>query len=286
MAIENFDAIKPSEEKSQIEDIYESTIVEHRALEKLSPERIKEFIKGRLEEINLLESVGEKNKLGFGLLPEVAKNIGIIWVFSGPGTYDQPRKEGDRYHGDWTDGMDRARLNQAARLSRKVTEVITGEKFHSSLANISQEKARIKEAIKEKGPFIIYNGTVVENEAVEKALARKGTVIPPEKVMVINGDIKRTVDQIRTFRLPPDFDIEGKEIALVSHAPHLVRIIRMINRHRPFPEGAKVRMFPLPTPKQGKYEYAKMEIRGLIYYIYLSRDHDATEDPYPYSINE
>ena len=95
----------------------------------------------------------------------------------------------------------------------------------------------------------------------------------------------RSIDQIKTIRLPEDFDIERDELAIVSHAPQLARIVRMINRYKPFPEGTKIRLLPVPTPEGGKAEYALMETRGILYYTFLSPDRDTTKEPFPYSVN-
>ncbi|MEK7143825.1 MAG: hypothetical protein AAB820_00640, partial [Patescibacteria group bacterium] len=150
---------------------------------------------------------------------------------------------------------------------------------------IKETKQLTKKAILESGPYIIYNGTIEENENVKEILNREGIIMPPEKVMVIEEPIEKTVDQVKTFKLPEGAYMIGKEIAVVSHAPHLSRIIRMVNRYKPFPPDVKMKLFPLATPKEGKEEYIQKEISGLLYYIYVSDDHDAVKEPYSYEIN-
>lgn len=62
--------------------------------------------------------------------------------------------------------------------------------------------------------------------------------------------------------------------------------MRMVNKYKPFPENTRIRLFPLPTPPEGKIEYAVMEIRGILYYTYLSPDKDAARNSYPYSVDQ
>ena len=274
------------ENNPRIEDIYQGALRQHEAFRQISEDQMKAVIRQTISTIDQLEMIGERDKHDFRLSDEDAKKIAAIWVFSGPGTYDSPTKD-DRYKDyAWAAGMDRVRLNYAARLARRITEAVRGEKFKAeSLTDVPRAKQALKEAILHEGPYIIYNGTQLENAVVEDVLAREGTVIPQEKVEVIKENINTTVDQIKTFRLPPDISTQDREIALVSHAPHLARVTHMLNRYQPFPETTGVRLFPLPTPAAGKTQYADMEIMGLLYYIYLSPGQDATEAPYPYLIN-
>jgi hypothetical protein len=51
------------------------------------------------------------------------------------------------------------------------------------------------------------------------------------------------------------------------------------------PNGMKLRLFPIASPDSGKEEYATLEIRGLLYYIYLSPNHDADKESYSYTIH-
>ena len=83
--------------------------------------------------------------------------------------------------------------------------------------------------------------------------------------------------------MPDDFQKDG-ELAIIAHAPHLVRILRIINKYRPFPNDTRVRLFPVPTQgADGKREYAMMEVSGTLYYSNVT--HNATMEPYPYEIS-
>ncbi len=270
-----------------IDAVYESAVEEHEAFKRFPPEEIKQLIDEVLREIDLLEEIAERDYREFHLSDDVAKKIEAIWVLSGPGTYDDPVKE-DRYKNfPWARGMDRARLNYAARIARRVTEARSGDVFdQGGLSSLQKRKELTKRSILESGPYIIYNGRPDENEVVHDVLTREGIIIPQEKVMVIGEGIDKSVDQVKSVRLPENFDIEHDELAIISHAPQLARIVRMINRYRPFPEGTKIRLLPISTPEGGKTEYALMETRGILYYAFLSLDRDATKESYPYLVNQ
>ncbi|MCX6702306.1 MAG: hypothetical protein NTW60_00300 [Candidatus Wolfebacteria bacterium] len=242
------------EKNRRINNAYEGAISQHPVLKGIPEDGVRSFIGDVLGEIDSLEQVGERDKQEIHLSDEDAKKIAAIWVFSGPGTYDKSSKK-DRYENyKWAENMDRNRLNYAARLAKRVAEANSGipaEK--TSLAELEGQKQRTKEKIRNYGPTIIYNGTPVENAVVEDVLEREEVIIPKEKVEIIEKSIDNTIDQIKSFRLP---------------------------------EGAKVKAFPLPTPEPGKEEYAEMEIKGILYYALVSQEKKASEEPYPYSVNE
>lgn len=272
-----------SKEEIRVNNFYDYATKRNEVLKNVPESQVKLFIGELIKEIDLLEEVAERDKGKLDLPDDIAKKIGAIWEVSGVGTYFEPQGEGSRYKDyPWSDWMDRARLNYTAMLIRKITEKASGQDFKAPLSEIALAKKRTKEAISKYGPYVIYNGGQLQDEAVLKILAQEGTIIPKEKAEVIGGNIDNTINQMKTFKLPDGFE-KGKEIAIVAHAPQLVRILRMINRYKPFPEGTKIRLFPVPTPAEGKEQYAKMEVSGTLYYTLITKD--ATEEPYPYEIS-
>lgn len=123
-----------------------------------------------------------------------------------------------------------------------------------------------------------------ENSVVESVFLREGVVIPREKVIIPDVEINNTADQIETFKWPEQVD-RGKAIALVSHSPHLARVVALINHFKPFPEGTRVYFFPVPTPQEGKEQYAQMEISGLLHNIFILRISDLNP-AYKYMLGE
>ena len=270
----------------RVDRAYATALGQHESYASISEEELKGFIKEILLEIDSLETVAERDRVpSRSLPPEFARDIGAVWTFSGPGTYDHPVKN-DRYKNyPWAAGMDRARLNYTDQIARFIAESNTGVSLKGPLSSLAERKEKTKEAIRAAGPTIIYNGTKVENDTVKDVLTREGIIIPAERVSTIREGIDTTVDQIKGFVLPEHALEVEKMLALVSHAPHLSRIVRILNRYKPLPEGTKVILLPLPTPAEGKEEYARMETVGILYYMYLSKTHDATRDSYPYTVH-
>ena len=229
-------------------------------------EKISDF----LQVIDSFEAFGEESKHHLQVSSEIAKEIGVIWDFSGPGTYGEPFKE-DRYKQfPWAKRLDRKRLNHTAMLERAIIEA-KGENDPlepRTLGNIALRKMRLKDAIREKGPYIFYNGTSYENEVVRDVVLRKGMIIPKEKVIVAAEEVYNTIEQVTSFKLPDRIGMGGA-IALVSSAPHLARIITLINHFKPFPDNTTVHLFPVPTPEEGKVQYSEMEISGLLTYTFI-----------------
>ena len=182
--------------------------------------------------------------------------------------------------------MDRARLNYSTFLARKLAGLRseTGE-IRGPISEATERKQQAKAVLSSYGPAVIYNGTEVENSVVLRTVAKPETIMPKEKVHILEGAIKRTTDQIKLFSLPEALHVAGKEIGIISHDPQLARITRMLNRYKTIPPDMTVRLFPLPTPPEGKEEYATMEIKGLLYYVFLSPDHDAAKEPYPHIVH-
>lgn len=249
-------------------------------------QKIQEVAQNAYQEIVKLEELAERHKHSNLYLEKTdAQKIKAIWVFSGPGTYLQASKN-DRYeHLPWAQWMDKKRLNHAAHLQRKIAEVLSGKKIHGRADQISSLKTQARELIAGHAPIIIYNGRPDENQTVKEVIQNFDIIVPPEKVFVIDdGQIDKSVDQIMQFKLPDGLKLQqGDRIAIISHAPHLVRVMYMIEKFRDqmlIPPGVEFQLFPLPSPKEGKAQYRAMEIRGILYYALISNE--AGTKPFPY----
>ncbi len=283
----------PQEKKAEtadreplIEKIYLAALAEHARFKDFPEVEIKSVIKSALVEIENMENSADPKIALEALTPEVAEKITALWDFSGPGTYDNPTKE-DRYKNySWAKNMDRNRLSYTAWLARKIAEVRGGKS--PSLGPVEETRRRnisTKELIEQSGPGIIYNGTEVENAVVNSVLERTGIIIPKKNVTVLGDGIKNTSDQVSQFSLPEHLHRTGGEIGLISHAPQLMRIVHMLERFQTLPKDMTVRLFPIATPTLGKENYAILEIKGLLYYIYISGNHNAEKNSYPYTIH-
>lgn len=254
------------------EDIYQSVVIQQPNLGDIPRGEALSVIENGLDDLCILETAAIANYPNPNITPQIAENLDIAWVLSGPGTRYEPSKNDAYQDFRWADGMDRARQNYAVRVARGVAEVRSGQNFNSgALDTLPERKRMINELVATFGPDIIYNGIPVENAAVREAMTEEGLIIPQSKVHVIGEGIKRTIDQVTGFEIPKGIILgPNSEIGIVSHAPHLMRTAHMIEMHKPFPEGTRVRMLPLPSPVIGRREYTELEIRGLMYYTFIN----------------
>lgn len=275
----------------RVESIYKAALdqLKYRdAYLQIPKQEITSVIANGLQEIDVFERIAEHISR-LELPQNILKKIGLIWVLSGPGTWSEEKKD-DRYQNfSWAENWDHMRLSYAGGWVRKITEARMNERFPSGSINAAFDRKRyINEQIERYGPMILYNGTPVENAAAKRALATHTLIMPETKVEIQSGRFKKienTVDQVREFRLPEGFVLgRDEEIGIVTHAPHMMRLLHMINKYQPFPPETKIRPLPLSTPKEGKEEYAQMEILGLLFYVFLSNNEGATEDNHDASI--
>ncbi len=226
-----------------------------------------------------------------GLLPKTAEDaqkIKAIWVLSGPGYYSQPIKD-DRYKDKpWAKWMNRNRADRAAWLARRITEIRMGQ-------ILPNDPEVIKQAIAKDGPMLIYNGRADENQEMHRALTNKKAFIPVEKVFITGEGIDRTTDQVAGFRLPDGMKLnEGEQIALVTHGPHAVRVLHLIQRvveknnenpyldpNFPFKRGITLKVSPVHSTADGLKAYSLLEINGILHYLYYDQTQPASEVPYP-----
>ncbi|MBU1758861.1 hypothetical protein KKG31_07175 [Patescibacteria group bacterium] len=181
--------------------------------------------------------------------------------------------------------MERERLNYTATLARRIAELLQQEiPAKDSISDTKKNILKVKNMISQSGPMIVYNGTLSENERIRDILQREDIIIPQEKVLVLDNEYTHnTNDQIKTMIIPEELHKAGKEIGLISSAPHLWRVIHVLNQYKTLPEDMKVRLFPVATPYDGKEEYAVMEIMGLLYYAYITKS--AKLEAYPHIIH-
>lgn len=259
---------------------------QHKKLAEVStPLEIKSIIRDLLNEIDELYKVAGPEKAMSTLTPKIAEKIVAIWDFSGAGTYYEPSKDDAYKTARWADNADHDRLNYSAFLCRKIAELRTlGAILKGPIEEEDKRRSEAKMLIAMDGPTIIYNGSHDENDAAIR-IRNENDIIPPERFDISGEDITKTADQIRDFKLPDNLHQQGKEIAIVAHVEQFPRILRMLQHFKTLPADMTIRLFPLATPKNGREEYALWEGRGLLYYILLSKEHEAEKEPYPHIIH-
>lgn len=176
--------------------------------------------------------------------------------------------------------MGRRRLTYAGLLARRFAQAIAGNSSETSHGEVGAARERTKNLITQFAPDILFNGSPDENVDVQAVLSEPNIIFPPEKVIILESGIKNTIDQVRTFTLPPSVDIRsGDEIGVITHAPHMMRFAHILNERKSnLPSGISLRALPIPSPVES-WEYAEQEIRGLLKYAFITGD--ASEEPYP-----
>lgn len=230
-----------------------------------------------------------------------ANKIKAIIVISAPGTYSKSNKE-DRYkHWPWSEWMDHRRIEYAAYLIRKITEMKTGE-------SLTNNPSKFMEVISKEGPYLLYSGRPDEQDAITEALKDPKIHMPAEKVILIGGKIiDNTIDQAQRLYVPGNINLKPNDhLGFVLHSPQAVRFAYNIQAvvennidaikqgiPEPFPSlpfrkgGPCLRMFPLPIPtnpitRQPSAQYPTFEICGLINYAFYAHPRTASETPFPY----
>lgn len=258
-------------------------------LSNIDRERLLGLIRRAASEMAAFEKLSRIESLRVPQTADGAKRIKAIWDISSVGTYLKEFQD-DRWKSTfWAGWTDRRRLNYSAALMRRLTERITGKSYKIPLGNrlTPNQAEELRSDIERFGPYLIYGSTLEQNKDVETALAEQGVVVPRSRVHIIDFPKKpvgvNTIDQMRTFSLPPNLQIQkGDILAIVAHAPHMVRALHIANRSKPFPEGLIIQPHPLPSPPSAGTDFAAQEISGLLYYTFISGD--SSEEPYPYQI--
>jgi hypothetical protein len=266
-----------------VDEVYHGAITEHPEFITKDPEVLKQVAAQALARIVELEFVAQQPIV---INPETAEDIGTLWIFSGTGSYDAPFKGEDnpRWREEsWMGGADRSRMMRATYLARKIAEARSGQSIPKETKIDTKRVQAARELIAEFGPDIVYSGYPIENRNAEAVLERPSTIIPLEKVTIIDGDLKVTADQVKTFRYPDSPRSKDKEVLMVSGATQLAaRIPHIINKYKPFVEGSLPYVSPVRTPEGGRRQSALMEARGLLWYIYGAKLAD--EKPYNYQL--
>lgn len=261
----------------------------NRALEDVDRGRLYRFVNQAVSEIALLEELARTRPLRIPETAEDLERIKVIWDVSGVGTYLKPYQNDRWKEVHWIGGTDRKRLNYTAALARRLTEARVGRSYKVPLGEklITKQSEEVRENIKRFGPTIIYGSTKEQNDDIKEALEMPGVIIPSSKVHIVDFPGKpegvNTLDQVKGFSFPPNLYLQDGDImAIVAHAPHMVRLLHMLNKFRPFPDGLVIQPHPLQSLPFAGTEYAKMEISGLLYNTLILGV--STEEPYPYLI--
>lgn len=217
--------------------------------------------------------------------PKIYPDTDVVFVVPGPGEYSQKlppyEEKPDRYqHLSWARKMDRARVRAGVILVKEITAL----RLEKNVKEVTSED------ILAYGPWLHYSTTPWENEHIKGVLAQEVVKFPPGKTIMYEDIVGRdgktrpivnTADQLEGLQFPEG--LTPRRIAVLSHAPHLVRIMHMMEKYKDrIPEGTIVQPFPIPTPVAGVPEYARMELQGTLAAIY--KLHTASQASYKYQL--
>ena len=258
--------------------------------EKVGKDRSLSFIDGALSRISEFDHTASRRDVNLPKTKEEAEKLKAIIVFSAPGTYLKASKE-DRYKGwPWSMWMDKRRIDYAAWLVRRITEIRIGERLTNS--------PDLSKSISEHGPYLLYSGREDERKDILEALSSPSTQFPRSKVILLEGNIDNTIDQVEQLYIPPEVDIRREDsVGLVLHSPQMLRMLHNMgavldanreavlkNSSVPFPNfpfsesSPRIKPFPIVSPDK---QNVTLEICGIIHYAFYASPPKASKEPYP-----
>lgn len=214
-----------------------------------------------------------------------ARRVKAVWVLSGVGTYLVPVTDepGDKLNLDkiWIYGSDKKRIDYALDLIKKISLLASGEYKFDQFDDPGLSRTEMMDLIENFGPTLVYNGIESQNNCLA-SLAHSGKILLPEKnLCILENEIKNSLDQTKTVKFPGIKLEAGDVIGIVSHAPHLARVVKMLNKYRPLPSQVDVKLFPLVFENlENESKFLESELKGIIGYISQGL---ATPESYPYS---
>lgn len=233
-------------------------------LKEIGYEVLYPLITASLENMHNLELAAQKP-----LAERITKedlDIDALWSPSAPGNWLKPWKN-DRYeHAPFTKWWDRTQIIESIR--------------------ISQALGCLRE---DNGPKIVYNGrTEDENNPLRQAIHEGGYLskVLKEKIHFIDtkaGEQFNSLEQVKNFELPNRKLQFGDNIGIVIRPGQAERLAYFLsNPKNGFPEGVRVKIFPVKTGPEGLPRHHIQETCGLLYYRFTSGD--AAETSYPYVV--
>lgn len=207
------------------------------------------------------------------------KRIELVWIVSGPGSWFEATKD-DRYAiYEWARWMDRQRIETGVAIAR---------------ATIANDLAVLQQALAQDDLLyasvdIFYNGRQDEVASFRQASALPEFGFPRKRVSFSDGytcgstqkKIETTADNVASFREWYRSQKKAPQgVTVVTHAPQMSRLLRILNKQEPTGLGGDVHLFPLPTSIDGREEYMRRDIQSTLAHIFITGE--ASIEPYPY----
>lgn len=256
-------------------------IKEHGKYWRSHEDKLHKLVSGVVAEVRELDGAADSFALPNDLAE--AKRYKAVWAISGAGTYQQPITDsiGDSIYKDktWAHNTDKKRIDHAIEVIREISFILA-ELSEEGKKSLTKEQA--KDIIREFGPFLVYNGVSCQIDDLTSAIRSGELNYPEEKLFIPDGTNLCTLDQVMNLKFPDiNFD-NGDMIGVVTHSPHFPRLMRMVNKYKPFPRGTTIKAFPIKFNHFGnEIEFVDRELKGIIGYIDKGQAEFA---PYPYNI--
>lgn len=173
-------------------------------------------------EQTVIEELRVKREIVF----QPTEDIDLIWVVSGPGTYDSTPTSG-LYRGLF---KDRERIKAGIEIVRQVTALRLG---------ITVDEVT-KEMIDQCGPVFYFNGeeqgqgAFPQNPDLREAASLPEFPLPASKIVISTLAEIFTPGQIKNLVAYLTQHPETKKIAVVTHGPHQRRVARYVEQHKHF----------------------------------------------------
>lgn len=262
-----------SNQKEFISLICDRAIAKHPVFWASKRDKLNNLISNILDEIIVFE---EMSSIPLSFSKKKAKNILAVWCVSGSGSLtenfiDSP-SDNKYKNKDWYAGSDRIRLRYCESIILAIAKVKSGQKKELSFAE-EIELAR------EYGPHMIYNG-IQKQVLTLLEESRKTFAVPKEKIYIPKGKIANTLDQIKKFSMPAYISEKKGQLIVISHSPHLSRILRFMKKYEHKFKGLTIGVIPIPVGNSTGFIEA--ELSGILDYIAMG---ESAYDPITYSIN-
>ncbi len=214
---------------------------------------LKKTIKQVLSEIKELDAIDTTQ--AETQIKKIAPRIKAVWVLSGIGTFYQPitKSPGDEiYQGEsWAYYSDRQRIKTATELLKKIIE-----------------QNKVKKRNQQGGPYLIYNGISLQNQAIKHAIKSKDLSLPLSRLYIPKGKITKTLDQVKNLSFPDKKYDKGDIIIIVTHVAHYPRLLRMLERYHTVMKDFSIMLYPVWfKDKTASQKFTINEIMGVLGYI-------------------
>ena len=161
--------------------------------------------------------------------PTILPDIDLVLVLSGRATV--LGEDADKLGRDFDSADDLERLKEGIRIATQVNALRAGK---------NPEQLKPEEFVTP----ILYNGRLIHNQALKRALAQGFISYPKELFIILDINPENTIGQVQSFKKYLALH-QHKNVAVVSSAYHIPRVARTIGNDSPQTETNEVIEHPI-----------------------------------------